>query len=545
MQRAPVSRTRAIEHDAHPNAARPSRIRALRASVALAIGVGGIGLAAAGAVAFGFRAIPPVAASTARVLSSKPYECRPDTAPCQRVANAFIRADVNPFGGFSLGTTGGDPGTTLDDDLGLLYGFVPGGASNTGSGYITVRIIGPNGIDDFAAQDAVDLVSQVEDATSVRTVWNRRTTHRVVITQTLSAVHNPYSGRPDLLDMRWQVTNRDSVDLSIGLRSLLDIQIGANDGAPYFVPGVGTLTFEQQFSGAQVPPFWIAFQAADFDPSFLRGLGLVRDAGVTAPDDLIVANWRKIQEQPFDYTVDATRVITGDSAVALLWRPRSVRPGQSFEINTRYGIAANRGGRAFVAAPVLVDCGTSFEAALFLSNFDLAPLNSGRATITLPAGITLAPGETAEKSLGSIAPADTGSVVWQLQVAPGTVGPRQIRTVSVFDGGRTFETSADLTVQCIAPPPTATSAPTSTPAPTTTPLAIDPGVCDWVYGRVPRVVIEAALANPDRVYGWNKPQNPNAPVSPVNPLRRRLTLSNRGVPYHPMSNPVVFKAGCQ
>ena len=191
-----------------------------------------------------------------------------------------------------------------------------------------------------------------------------------------------------------------------------------------------------------------------------------------------------------------------------------------------------------MTAPVLVNCGTTFEAALFLSNFDLAPLNSGRATITLPAGLTLAPGETAEKSLGSIAPADTGSVVWQLQVVPGTVGPRQIRTVSVFDNGRTFETSADLTVQCIAPPPT------DVPAPTATPLAIDPGVCDWLYGRVPRVVIDAALADPQRVYGWNKPQNPNAPVSPFNPLRRRLSLSNRGVPYHPISNPVIFKAGC-
>lgn len=391
------------------------------------------------------------------------------------------------------------------------------------------------------------MAAQTEDAATVRTEWLRRTPHRVRITQILALKPNPYSGRSDVLDMRWDVTNEDTVALDIGIRSLLDVQIAGNDGAPYFIPGVGTVTLERRFSGAEVPPFWIAFEAKDFDPSRLRGLGLLRGPGVTTPDDLVLANWRKIQETPFDYTVDATRVITADSAVALYWRPRTVAPGAGFSVNTSYGIAANQGGRAFITAPVEAECGTTFAAALFVTNFDLAPLKAGLATVTLPAGLTLAPGETAQKALGEIGPGETKSVVWQVKADAAAAGGRTVRTAAVFEGGRTFDAQVDVDVRCAAPPTataTATTAATAPPPPSPTPSRDSPGVCDWLLGRVPRVAIDAALAEPDRVYGWNLPQNPNRPVSPYNPMRRWLSLANRGVHYSPISNPLIFKAGC-
>lgn len=500
--------------------------------------------AAAVALAGSVAAVPGLA----RTLKPVPHECRPAVAPCHRVANAFIRADINPLGAFSLGTTGGDPDTPLDDDKGLLYGFVPGGASNTGSSYVTVRIVGPAGTDDFYARSVPDdIVSQVDDGAAVTTVWRRRTPYRVTVTHTLTAVRNPYSGRDDLLDMRWDVRNDDATGFDIGVRSLLDVQIAGNDGAPYFIPGVGTQTLERRFSGDQIPPFWIAFEAKDFDPSRLRGFGLLRGDGVTPPDHLLLANWRRIQEQPFDYDVDPTRVITGDSAVALLWSPRPVRPGGTLTVNARYGEAANQGGRAFVTAPVQASCGETFSAALFVTNFDLAPLAGGVATIALPAGIALAPGETAAPSLGDIPSGETRSVVWRLVVAPGTTGPRRLVATATFAGGQRFEAEVNLMVACETPPtatPTVTPSPTPTARPTATPDSAEPAVCDWIYGRVPRVAIDAALADPARVYGWGKPQNPNRPVSAFNPLRRWLSLANRGTPYHPVHNGLVFKAGC-
>jgi hypothetical protein len=65
-----------------------------------------------------------------------------------------------------------------------------------------------------------------------------------------------------------------------------------------------------------------------------------------------------------------------------------------------------------------------------------------------------------------------------------------------------------------------------------------------VLGRVPPVVIDAAIANPDRMSGWGEPANANIPPSPLNPLRTLLSIRSPAVPFHPLFNPLVFKAGC-
>ena len=71
-----------------------------------------------------------------------------------------------------------------------------------------------------------------------------------------------------------------------------------------------------------------------------------------------------------------------------------------------------------------------------------------------------------------------------------------------------------------------------------------PCVCDLARVALPPAVIDAAVANPERVFGWLKPRDPGKPVSPFNPLRTCLTLSNPATPYHPLHNRPIFSAGC-
>jgi hypothetical protein len=56
--------------------------------------------------------------------------------------------------------------------------------------------------------------------------------------------------------------------------------------------------------------------------------------------------------------------------------------------------------------------------------------------------------------------------------------------------------------------------------------------------------VNGPLANPEGVRGWGELCNPGVPPSPANILRRQLSIQNIGAPYHPLSNPVVFKCGC-
>jgi hypothetical protein len=63
--------------------------------------------------------------------------------------------------------------------------------------------------------------------------------------------------------------------------------------------------------------------------------------------------------------------------------------------------------------------------------------------------------------------------------------------------------------------------------------------------RVPAAVLNAAAAKPESISGYGQAANPNIPVGPMNAMRTCLTLVDRGKPWHPLFNGLVFKAGCQ
>lgn len=112
-------------------------------------------------------------------------------------------------------------------------------------------------------------------------------------------------------------------------------------------------------------------------------------------------------------------------------------------------------------------------------------------------------------------------------------------------------------LECMpAPTPTNTSppVPTSTPGgatpgpgpgPTWEPPAADYTACPRLVGKVPQVVIDSALANPQTVQGYGILCNPGIPPSPSNVYRDSLNLQNPGIPYHPTFNRVVWQCGCR
>ena len=47
--------------------------------------------------------------------------------------------------------------------------------------------------------------------------------------------------------------NEGKVERKIGLRLLLDTLLGKSDGAPFIIPGIGELKYEQEFKKHQLP----------------------------------------------------------------------------------------------------------------------------------------------------------------------------------------------------------------------------------------------------------------------------------------------------
>ena len=69
--------------------------------------------------------------------------------------------------------------------------------------------------------------------------------------------------------------------------------------------------------------------------------------------------------------------------------------------------------------------------------------------------------------------------------------------------------------------------------------------CPQVESKAPAAALALALSSPASLSGYNTPCNPNVPQSPVNPIRRHVTLRNVNLPYHPLYNGFVLRCGCQ
>lgn len=502
------------------------------------------------AALFALVSLALASGSLAVLAQSRLYECR---GACARLANVFVRADVGPNGSWVLGTTGGDPATDQDDDRRLLYGFEPAGASKVGYGYTTVRVQGPKGTVDWVAYDPAP---QRVEADAVSHVWRWQQPYAVAVTQTLRLRSNRFSQRPDMVEARYLLRNEGPQTISVGLRALFDVKLDNNDGAPYFIPGQGTVAQEVDFRGAAVPDYWLAFASPRFDADGLRAMGLLRDPAFVAPDRLVIARWFLLQNSRWDYSIEPTQVVTRDSAVAMYFNPRSLEPGRTVEHATAYGLHTAGGGEAFLTAPAEVNCGENLTVAAFVSNFALTPLVGGTANLRVGAGLTMEPGEQADKPLPDVPPGGASSVAWRLRATPGLAGNTAISVQVRFPNRPDLLAETSVRRICLASPtPTRTATPGVRPSPSTTPTSPPPSpsatptpdaarACSVLLGRVPPAAVNDALVNPAAVYGWRQPANPGLPPGPTNPLRVWLSIRDAGKAFHPIFNPLIYKVGC-
>ncbi len=137
------------------------------------------------------------------------------------------------------------------------------------------------------------------------------------------------------------------------------------------------------------------------------------------------------------------------------------------------------------------------------------------------------------------------ALVLRYQVQPTQVGRRPTNVEARADVVDGFGQRQAL----VFPVPLVTVLAPPTPVPTATPTPPPPDVascvCRVTRNKVPQAVIDAALADPAKVYGWREPLNPNVPPGlPANPPRLCLDLWNRGRPFHPLFNSVIWRAGC-
>ena len=325
---------------------------------------------------------------------------------------------------FTMATLEGDPDNPDDDNEVLLFGHPDPWSSGT-----TFRV---DGNDLFTYDDSSDGINAITQPPANdpgefnATVWEYQ---GVRFTQVLKIVEGSNSGLRDTLLIEYSAENIDSAPHDVGIRLFLDTQLGGNDGAPFQVPGLGSVTEERELSAPNIPQSWQAFDDLG-NPSVVSAGTLIGGQAVP-PDRIAWGSWPSMNNTPWDYTVNPNSTF-GDSAVLMWWNPITLNPGETRTVRTYYGldrIDVNQEPPLVVGLSDpgrLTDDGTGsltpnpFTITAFLENSILGrDLEGVYAEIILPQGLVLVEGETARHEIGTMPNGSNEQTSWQVR-ADGT-----------------------------------------------------------------------------------------------------------------------------
>lgn len=318
----------------------------------------------------------------------------------------YVEVAVSAGGCFTMATRIGDPDNPDDDNKRMLYGH-----PSPWSSAVSLRVDGADFWNyDNAALGAMTSAPSTSGGLNTA-VWSAG---GVTLTQQLRLVSLNAAGLMDTLEMRYVIQNSDAVSHTAGVRLMLDTWLGVTDGAQFRVPGLGGVTYEQEAVAPGVPPYWQGFDSLSA-PSH-KAQGTLLGGSATPPDRIVFAAWPNVNNVPWDYTINPSDSVTADSAVVIYWNPRSIAPGQSATFVTYYGLG---GVDLDTAAPLavgltapdqltLVDgvlTPNPFTLTAYLEN-SLAGVTTAAegvyATVTLPSGLSFAPGSSARQELGTL-----------------------------------------------------------------------------------------------------------------------------------------------
>ncbi len=268
-------------------------------------------------------------------------------------------------GRFVIGTASGQN---------LLFGYPDG----IWSSFTTIRIDTDGVIVIYGDNNGTYLQDPTDgfDVNGNSTNVSKWMINNIEITQQLTIVDNPRTGKnKDTIEIKYIIKNTRVTDASIGLRIMLDTQLGTNDNSPMLVEGEGRITTEKEWSGAFVPEAWLTLN--DYYNPLIKAEGNLKSASATIPDRLIIGQWNFLNSNAWDYSIDPTYVIT-DTAAAMFWNPVNYSSGQERTYIMYYGIPDVSGAELGITKTVDVNLANYGD----ILSYNLTYSNTGDANIS-------------------------------------------------------------------------------------------------------------------------------------------------------------------
>ncbi len=367
-----------------------------------------------------------------------------------KMFNEYVEYAVADNGGnngrFTIGTTSGDPNNINDDNLGLLYGH-----PNPSSSFTTLKV---DGIDLIFNPNSQYPTPNESDLSNI----SEQTIGNISVKQKVSIVTNTGTGRDDIVQIKYIVKNNDTINHQIGLRMLMDIKVGNNDGAPFRIPGIGAVTNETELTGSSIPEYWQVFD--NFSSPTIIAQGSLYDSLSYKPDKIQICNWGGIQNNLWNYVVNTGSSIS-DSAIGIYWNPKTIAAGQTIEYVTYYGITEFAKDMTTPLALMVTgansvssnECGyypNPFTVTAYIMNNSSIDIINVRTNIVLPQGLRLKSGQTAQVSLGTLGPGQERQVSWLVEIDNADTSRNLSYSVTVgADNAQTKTVSKDISIPAL------------------------------------------------------------------------------------------------
>jgi hypothetical protein len=342
-----------------------------------------------------------------------------------KYVKVFINDSQNETGRFAIDVTEGDPGRTDDDHKPLIYGHPKPWTS-----YTTIRINNENYVfgkattkrpgNKLPGGEIIEPPAVVENRITMKCKYGA-----VVVEQILEITQSPTTGAPDTARIKYIIQNSGEAPAEIGLRTVLDTLVGANDGAPFRM-GTQEITEECGMESKDYPDFWQAFDSLD-QPSVIAQ-GTLKGGDVTPPDKIVFTNWGKSADYPWEIPIEpGVKFIRAgedelDSTVTMFWLPRVIDPGSRRVITLYCGLGGVTfsPGKTFlgISAPAevqyLEEQTRSYTVVTYLEHRGEAKAKNVVVNLDLPAGLSLVSGET-EMHLDELNPGVTKQIAWEIK----------------------------------------------------------------------------------------------------------------------------------
>ena len=169
--------------------------------------------------------------------------------------------------------------------------------------------------------------------TGARFVW---TSAMISVYEEFTFITSVGGSQPDGIQITLTVKNNSDKTLGVGARYLFDTYLGEASYIHFKTDKIAEINRELTLTKADGARYWLSPASPNTDQLGL--MYMLSGNGLTPPDKVVFANWKRLSDAAWGYETSASRNFNlmpysvNDSAVSMTWDLRDVARGQELKI---------------------------------------------------------------------------------------------------------------------------------------------------------------------------------------------------------------------